>query len=132
MRPRLALASLVTLLIVGGAWSAAWLYVAHRAETAITAWIDGEAKSGRTYGCGSRNVAGYPLGVEIRCADPTATVDADGSRLVVSARELRAVFGIIEPDVLTINLTGPVSITDPARSAGLYGNLSLAEVTLHG
>ena len=64
---RLVGAACAVLLVVGGGWTGAWFYVAHKTETAIASLIDSEAKAGRVYNCGSRSVGGFPLHVEVDC-----------------------------------------------------------------
>lgn len=131
-RMRMVTASLVTILVAGAGWSATWFYAARSAETAIASWIDGEAKSGRSYDCGSRTVSGFPLRVEMRCNDPKVTLALGQSTLVVNAKELRATASLLQPDVLTTEFTGPLSVAGPGQSAQYVGNWTLAQTIVHG
>lgn len=131
-RMRMVTASLMTLLVAGAGWSATWFYAARSAETAIASWIDGEAKSGRTYDCGSRTVSGFPLRVEMHCIDPKATLALGPSTLVVNAKELRATASLLQPDALTTEITGPLSVAGSDKSAQYVGNWTLAQTVLHG
>src|SRR5262249_54302272 len=111
-------------------WSAVWLHARWTVEQSIAAWSDWETQAGNTYGCSERSVSGYPFRVEVRCADPVATVLAGRSRLTIKAAELRAVGNLLQGGVVRAVLTGPVSITGPGYSVA--GSWTRAETTIDG
>ena len=125
---RLVTASLAALLVTGGAWSATWFYAAHTAQTTIASFVDWEAKSGRVYDCGSRTIGGFPLRVELNCLDPKATLASGSSALIANAKELRTVVSLLQPSVLTTEVTGPISISGAGQA--YVGNWTLAQTTL--
>ena len=125
---RLVTASLAVLLVTGAAWSATWFYAARAAEATIASWVDREAKSGRTYDCGSRSVGGFPLRVELRCLDPKATLASGPSTLVANAKEFRTVVDLFQPSLLTTEVTGPISISSAGQT--YVGNWASAQTIL--
>ena len=60
-------ALLVALAVI---WTGLWFYAASAAETALAGWRAREAKSGRTYECGSQSIGGFPFRIEVRCTKP--------------------------------------------------------------
>ena len=131
-RMRLVVASVITLVVAGAAWSGTWFYAAHKAEASIASWIDWEAKSGRVYECGSRTIGGFPLRIEVRCIDPKATLVSGQSTFIANAKELRAIASVLQPGTVTAELTGPVSITERDQSSTFLANWTLAQMTFRG
>lgn len=133
MQARLVTASLATCLIVGAGWSATWFYAAKSVDTAIAMWSESEAKSGRTYECGSRSVGGFPLRVEITCAEPKATVAlSERSTIVANAKQLKVAATLLQPSTLATQITGPFSVAEPGRPASLVGDWTQAQATIRG
>jgi hypothetical protein len=60
------------LVVAAAAWSAFWFYAASEVGVRADAWAAQEAKSGRVYACGKREVAGFPFRFEVRCDDAEA------------------------------------------------------------
>src|SRR3954470_8874225 len=56
------------------AWSAFWFYAASEVGVRADAWAAQEAKSGRVYACGKRDVAGFPFRFEVRCSDASVSL----------------------------------------------------------
>ena len=127
---RWAAAAVAAVVLVCTGWSAVWLYARWTVEQNIAAWSDWEAQAGNTYSCSERSVSGYPFRVEVRCADPMATVLAGRSRLTIKAAELRAVGNLFQGGVVTAELTGPVAITGPGYSVA--GSWTRAETSIDG
>ena len=123
-----AAAALVVVVCAG--WSAVWLYARSTVEQSIADWSDWESQVGNTYGCSERSVSGYPFRVEVRCADPVATVLAGRLRLTIKAAELRASRNLLQGGVVRAELTGPVSITGPGYSVA--GSWTHAETAIDG
>ncbi len=130
---RLAGVACAALLVVGGGWTGAWFYVAHKTETAIASLIDSEAKAGRVYNCGSRSVGGFPMHVEVDCTALRAQLAmSDQTTLLIDAKSLRSVASILSPNTIITEISGPVSVTRSGQSASLVGNWQLAQLTVHG
>lgn len=133
MQARFVTASLAACLIAGAGWSATWFYAAKSVDTVIATWSESEAKSGRTYACGSRSVGGFPLRVEVTCAEPKATVTlSDRSTIVANAKQLKVVATLLQPGALAAQITGPFSVAEPGKPASLVGDWTQAQATLRG
>jgi len=95
----------ILLLIAAAAWSAFWFYAASQAEVKADAWRAQEAKSGRSYDCAKRSVAGFPFRLEVRCegARVTLTSQTAGSApapVTVNLGEILAVAQVYDPKLL--------------------------------
>jgi hypothetical protein len=109
-------APLIIVLVLAAGWTAVWIYAAGRADAVIAAWIDREARDGRTYSCAQRSLGGYPFRIELRCAEPAADLTDSGRRVTLKARQLTAVAQVYQPDLVIAEVTGPMTI------AGLPGD----------
>lgn len=84
-------------------WSIFWA-LAHRAATGeLKAWLDWEARNGRTWSCQSMTTGGYPLSIDIDCSEPSMRA----GKLSVTARRAMISAPLYTPKLVTINLTGP-------------------------
>jgi hypothetical protein len=128
---RIALATALTLLIVGLGWSAAWWHAARTTETAIAGWMDSEAKSGRAYACGSRIVGGFPFRVDVSCIAPKAAIVAGRTTFLIEAKEVRTAVSVLRPGVLVTNIVGPVSIAEAGRPAAFHADWTAARTVVH-
>jgi hypothetical protein len=133
MQSRFVTASVAACLLAGAAWTATWFYAAKSVDTAIAMWSESEAKSGRTYACGSRSVGGFPLRVEVTCTEPKATVVlSERSTIVANAKQLKVVATLLQPGALATQITGPFSVAEPGRPANLVGDWTQAQATIRG
>lgn len=126
---------LVPILILAAlavAWSAFWFYAASRARDTVAEWFAREAKSGRVYICNDRSVGGYPFRFELRCNDPKAELQAATPPLSVSAKNLLIALQVYQPKLMIAELTGPVTVTDPAQMRTYAANWSLGHASVRG
>src|SRR5688572_15333038 len=79
------LALLIALAVI---WTGLWCYAVSRAETALAGWRAREAKSGRTYECGSESISGFPFRIEVRCTKPSAEILGKGTQVVLRGDDL--------------------------------------------
>lgn len=131
-RRQWALAPLVLLVLLAAAWSGVWFYAAHRVESTIAAWIERETKEGRVYACGSRTVGGYPFRIEMRCEEPHVELRGNGERLMLQGRALVAVAGVFQSDLITAQITGPLTIASGVGVPDYTAEWTLFQVSLHG
>lgn len=101
---------LVIVLLLAALWTGGWFYAANRAETVIAGWIEREARDGRHYDCGSRQIGGYPFRFEVRCTDPTVTLPSGEGPVALKARHLVAVAQVYQPDLIIAEATGPMTV----------------------
>jgi hypothetical protein len=103
-------APLALVLVLAAAWTAAWFYAADRAEGVVSAWLDREARLGRSYVCERRTLGGYPFRIEARCTGVTVTLAGDGDPVVLKARDVLAVAQVYQPDLVIAEATGPMTV----------------------
>jgi hypothetical protein len=130
-RARFATAPLAVLMLAAAGWSGAWFYGARKAENTVAIWSAKEAQAGRTYQCGSRTIAGFPLRIEMHCTQPSVRVASNQSIITAEAKEIRAVANILHPGILNVEISGPVSVSEHNQPIFL-GNWTLARVIVHG
>lgn len=124
--PILMIAAVVVAAIVG--WSLFWFIASRKAETTLAAWIEREAQAGRSWICPERRIAGYPLDIEISCANPLFQGEILGRKFTGSVRGLRASTPLLRPDALITELEPPfvAKTSDGAIDAVLqWGSLGL-------
>lgn len=121
-----ALAVVVALAVAG--WSAAWWWLADRAEREIAAGITRAAAGGVAVRCAPRSIAGYPFRIEVRCGDAGLSL-AGGQTL--SAAGLVAVALAYDPRRMIFELDGPLAAAAPGEPAvGLSWETARASVRL--
>ena len=113
-----------------GAWSLFWYYAAGQAHTVLEGWRAREAKSGRTYACGSETIGGYPFRMEFACDQASAVfatppLELRLSRILVAAQ-------VYQPTLLISDFIGPLSIADAGKPPTLAANWSLGQASVRG
>lgn len=96
-------------LIAAGLWTAAWFYIRGQVSTEIDRSLAQMAAGGLVIECPERSVAGYPFRIEIRCDGPTFEDRVSG--LKATARGLRAVALVYQPNLIIVELDAPVTAT---------------------
>jgi hypothetical protein len=125
----LAAASLAALLLIGAGWSVAWFYSARAAQSAVATWREAEARSGLTYQCDSQSTGGFPFRVVMQCTGPTVNVAWDQSTIIVDAKQIRAVASVLHPNILGVEITGPIWVWEHNEPVFL-ANWTQARVTI--
>jgi hypothetical protein len=131
-RRRWPLILIVLIPVVAGIWSGAWYYAADRAETAIAGWREREAKAGRIHTCGSQIVSGFPFRFEMRCTDPGLELKSAQPPLSIKAKDILITARVWRPTLLTSEIAGPLTITDPDQSATITANWKHAQTEVRG
>lgn len=128
---RWIMAPLLIVIALGIAWSGLWLYLSRQADAAIVQWMEREAKAGRVFACGSRQMGGFPFRIEMRCSEPSAELRDSSPPMVLRAAELLTVSQVYTPNLLIAEVTGPLTIS--AQGAERFSlDAKLIEASLHG
>ena len=98
------------------------------AETALAGWRAREAKSGRTYECGSQSISGFPFRIEVRCTEPSAELRGKGTQLVLKGADLVMLAQIYQPTLLIGEFKSPMTVAEPGTAAGLCRELDARPV----
>jgi hypothetical protein len=126
----------VLVLVAAIAWSAFWFYAASKLDETAEAWRAREAKSGRTYDCAKRAVAGFPFRFEVSCSGASVALvsqTAGGSQAPLTARlgEILVVAQVYDPKLLIAEFTAPATISGPDQLS-LMVNWSKARSSIVG
>jgi hypothetical protein len=109
-----------------------WYYAANKAELTLAGWRDREARLGRNYTCGSQTIAGYPFRIEVRCAQPVAELRNVQPPMTLKARDLLVAAQVYQPTLLIGEFTGPLSLGESGKPAGVIADWTLARTSVRG
>ena len=122
-------ALLVALAVI---WTGLWFYAASRAETAIAGWRAREAKSGRSYECGTQSMSGFPFRIEVRCTEPIAELRGKGAQFVLKGANLVVLAQIYQPTLLIGEFTSPMTVAEPGQPTAYVVNWTLGQSSVRG
>jgi hypothetical protein len=122
-------ALLVALAVI---WTGLWFYAASRAETALAGWRDREAKSGRTYECGTQSIGGFPFRIEVGCTKPSAEIRTKGTQVVLRGEDLVMLAQVYQPTLLIGEFKSPMTVAEPGQPPAYVVNWSLAQSSMRG
>ncbi|MPZ39938.1 MAG: DUF2125 domain-containing protein [Rhizobiales bacterium] len=120
------------LVALAGIWTGLWFYAASQAEAAIAGWRDREAKSGRTYECGSQSISGFPFRIEVRCGKPMAELRGKGAQVVLNGADLVMLAQIYQPTLLIGEFTSPMTVAESGQPPAFFVNWTLGQSSLRG
>ncbi len=103
----------VLVLVAAVAWTGFWFYAASHVDEKFDEWRTREAKSGRSYECASRSVAGFPFRMEVRCGDPVVTLTsqtADRTQLTARLKDILVIAQVYDPTKIIAEFTGPATV----------------------
>jgi hypothetical protein len=135
--PVFIMPAVVLVLAIG--WSAFWFYAASQVDVQFDGWRTREAKSGRTYECSNRSVAGYPFRLEVRCADPVISLTAQTAQqiatrtpLTAKLKEILAIAQIYNPRLVIAEFTGPATVATTGQAPFATAKWSLGRASVAG
>ena len=124
------------LVVAAAAWSAFWFYAASEVGVRADAWAAQEAKSGRVYACGKREVAGFPFRFEVRCDDASVALVSQtaGAQGAFTARlgEIRVIAQIYQPKLLIAEFKAPATPADRGQPPSLKVNWTVGRSSVSG
>jgi hypothetical protein len=120
------------LVVLAALWAGAWYYGSGVLERTLAGWQAREAQAGRVYTCANQTIGGFPFGIELRCAGPSAELTSSRPPLSLKAKNMLVSAEIWQPTALTTDLTGPLTIAEPGQPATISANWSRARTTVHG
>jgi len=125
-------APFVLLVALAAIWTGVWFYAASRAEAALAGWRAREAKSGRTYECGSQSISGFPFRIEVRCTEPSAELRGKGTQVVLKGADLVMLAQIYQPTLLIGEFKSPMTVADPGQPPAYVVNWTLGQSSMRG
>ncbi|MBX9710275.1 MAG: DUF2125 domain-containing protein, partial [Xanthobacteraceae bacterium] len=127
------------LFAAAAAWSAFWFYAASQVDEKFDGWRTREARSGRTYECADRSVAGFPFRLEVKCDKPVISLAGQtaaqlASRVPLTARlnEILAIAQVYDPTRVIAEFKGPVAVAESGQNAFAVANWSLGRASAGG
>ena len=108
-RFRIFLPTLV-LLVLFGALAGFWTYASWRAGQEIDAWLDREARLGRTWTCPNREIGGFPFRIEVTCDRPSFAGHAPGRDVTGEVGRVMAVAQLQSPSHVIVEAVGPLVV----------------------
>ncbi len=125
--------------VLAAIWSAFWFYAASQVDEKFDGWRTREAKSGRTYECADRSVAGFPFRLEVKCTQPVISLTGQtaaqlASRVPLTARleQILAVAQVYDPTRVIAEFKGPVSVSESGQPAFAVADWSLGRASAGG
>ncbi len=129
----------VAVLCAAVAWSAFWFYAASQVDEKFDGWKTREAKSGRTYECAKRSVAGFPFRMEVSCDNPVVTLTsqtpdqiASGIKLQAQLKSILVLAQIYDPTKIIAEFTGPAIVSSRGEPASFTANWKAGRASVAG
>ena len=95
-----------------------------------------EAKSGRVYACGKREVAGFPFRLEVRCDDASVSLFSQtaDAKAPFTARlgEIMVIAQIYQPKLLIAEFKAPAMLADRGQPPSLKVNWTTGRSSVSG
>jgi hypothetical protein len=125
-------APFVLLIALAVIWTGLWFYAASRAEAALAGWRAREAKSGRSYECGSQSIGGFPFRIEVRCTEPSAELRGQGTQLLLAGADLVMLAQVYQPTLLIGEFKSPMTVAEPGQPPAYVVNWTLGQSSMRG
>jgi hypothetical protein len=117
--------------VVAG-WSLVWSAAARKTGAVLDAWIENESQLGRNWTCADRRIGGYPLDIELSCADSQFRGEVLGGNFAGSLGGFHALATVLQPDRIRLRLEPPFAGTTPDGDIDLRIEWSALNVVLEG
>ena len=131
--PRSTVLIIVALLaaVVAG-WSLVWSAAARKTGAVLDAWIANESQLGRNWTCAGRRIGGYPLDIEVSCADLQFRGEVFAENVAGSLGGFHALASVLQPDRIRLRLEPPFAGTTPDGDIDLRIEWSALNVAIEG
>jgi len=114
------------------AWCGVWYYAAGVANRTLAGWMASEAAAGRVYTCGSEGIAGFPLGIQVRCVQAAAAFKTTQPPFDLAATDITFKAQVWRPTVLVGDVVGPVTVAEPGQAPSFIANWASARMRVNG
>lgn len=123
---------IVVVAAVFGGWTWLWQYAADQAQAAIDGWRAREAKAGRIYNCGSRDIGGYPFRIEVECLPASAEFHSNQPPIEVRTNRVLVAAQVYQPNLLISEISGPLTIADLGHAPRIIADWRLGRSSVRG
>lgn len=131
-RPWLIATPLAIVVALGIAWTFLWYHAAADAEVRLTEWRAQQAKSGRTFTCGTQEIGGFPFRIEVRCVAAGVELRDTQPPLSIKLKQILAVAQVWDPKLIIAEFTGPLTVAEGNGAPYATATWTLAESSLRG
>ena len=111
------LTPLFVVLLLWGAWSAAWFFISETAQEKFADWRKKSAAKGLSLICSEETWGGYPFRIEVNCKGFMLQKENKKSRLAVAFQDVHAVAQAYKPWHIIFKLNAPLNL-ELSRGAG--------------
>ncbi len=133
--PRLSVIAIVVVALLAAAvagWSLLWSAAARKTGAVLDAWIENESQLGRVWTCPGRRIGGYPLDIEVSCADLQFHGEILDENFAGSLKGFRAVATVLQPDRVTLRMEPPFVGKTPDGDIDFQLAWNSLKVTIEG
>lgn len=120
----------ILVVVLAGAWSAAWFAASIYAGRQVDGFIAAEARQGRAWTCPDRHVAGYPDALVVTCREATYAGQANGQQVDGQVAGLSATLALARPKQVAISVTPPFSYRSSDGQTDVGGSWKSLDVVL--
>jgi hypothetical protein len=123
---------LIVVAVAAAGWCAFWYSAAGQADRLVAEWIDREAKLGRIYDCGSRQIEGFPFHIVLRCDEARAQLNNLQPPIGLNLSDVEVTAYLYQPTVLSAEFSGPIAIGEPGQAPKIVADWELARTNVRG
>ncbi|MGO9673095.1 MAG: DUF2125 domain-containing protein [Methylocella sp.] len=133
--PRLSAIAIIVVTLLAAAfagWSLLWSAAARKTGAILDAWVENESQLGRVWSCPGRRIGGYPLRIEVSCANLQFRGEILGGDFAGSLGGFRAVATVLQPDRINLRMETPFAGMTPDGDVDLQLEWSDLNVAIEG
>ena len=98
----------------------------------IDAWLDREARLGRTWTCPNREIGGFPFRIEVNCDLASALLRSNEPPVELKTTGILVAAQIYQPTLLISEFIGPLAIAELGRPPTMVANWKLGQSSVRG
>jgi hypothetical protein len=130
--PRSIIVIVALLAAAVAGWSLIWSAAVRKTGAVLDAWIENESQLGRNWTCSERRIGGYPLDIEVSCADLQFRGEIFAENFAGTLGGFRALASVLQPDRVKLWMEPPFAGTTPDGDIDLRIDWSALNVAIEG
>jgi hypothetical protein len=113
-------------------WTGLWFYAAAAADSTLAGWLDRETRIGHKIDCANRSMGGFPLRIELRCAELNAELRDVAPPVTLKSASLIAVWQVYAPAQVVGEFIGPMTIAEAGQPPAYRANWQHSQASVQG
>ena len=113
-------------------WCGLWFYGTSQIDIRLDAWLLGQRQLGSDWTCPQRSITGFPLRIELACAQPTLVAASDATNVGATLKSLLFRAQITSPDRVEIFAASPLVLNMTDRGQRITLAWDSLTLTIHG